>query len=800
MNLWIELRVAARRLLTDRWFTLAAVLALALGIAATNTVFTVLNAVLLRPLPVTEAERLVDLGEVSYLEARDWAARARTLAGIAVFDERSTNVADDVNAAERFIGGYISANTFDVVRQRPALGRDFRAEDDRIGAPPVVILGHQLWTTRYRSDPGIVGRTIRVNGVPTTVVGVMPDGFAFPQIAELWQPVALLRPEVLNERGDRILAAFGRLRSDASAAQAQSDLTAIAAQLAREYPASARRPPVRVATFRSGIGPDTPVSVAFSFMMGAVAFVLLIACANVANLLLARSAARAREVAVRMSIGASRWQIVRQLLVESVLLAVLAGVVALGLSLVGLDAIWLAIERSGERPPYWLSLQMDERVFTFLLAVCLATSMLAGLAPAWVTSRVNLLGVLVEGGGRAIGSVATRRWTSAFVIGQLALALVLLTGAGLMIRSLMAQVSAEAGVDLTELTTARLDLPGARFATPEQRGSFYRQLEERFASMPGMRVSYASEVPLDGAPQRQIVTDALSDVSGEGRMVGQMTVGAEYFATLGTRPVRGRTFRHGDPDGARVAVVNERLAEMYFAGTDAIGQRLRLQTPGNPASASEWLTVVGVAPNVRQRSTESGAFDPLVYVSVDFNSVIGTNVIARSAAGAGTAAATLRQELAAIDGDLPLFAIGTVDERLAAGQWAQRFTGSLFSIFAGVALLLAALGLYAVTAYTVSQRTREIGLRVALGAQRADVWKTVTAGALRQLAIGLLLGIGGGVAISRVLPSDLTGTAGSDPLTFAAVAALLVAAALIASSLPVRRALKLDPMTALRTD
>jgi putative ABC transport system permease protein len=801
MSLFNDMRIGGRLLLKDRWFTLAAVFTLAIGIAATNTVFTILNATLLRPLPVEEAERLVDLGEVSYLDLQDWRLRMRTVDGIAAFDERSLSLADETYAAERVLGGYVSANTFAVVRQRPLLGRDFRPEDERAGAPPVVILGYQIWRVRYQSDPGIVGGTIRVNGQPTTVVGVMPEGFAFPQISQLWVPLSMLRAEALTARNQQILAAFGRLGPGATRAQARAELVTVLEQLSREYPGEQRQLERPVRVFRSGVGADTPVSVAFTFMLGAVMFVLLIACANVANLLLARSAARSREVSLRLSLGASRWQIIRQLLTESAMLAVLAGITAAAASVAALDAFWRAVLQSGEAPPYWLTLEMDFRVLAFLLTMCLGAAVLSGLAPAWVTTRVNLVGLLSDIGGRHSGSRATRRWTSAIVVGQLALALVLLSGAGLMIRSLLAQVRTEAGVDTAPLVTARLDLPGAAYATPEQRLALYRRVEEHFASVPGVQLSFASEVPLAGAPPRELITDLQQTASSDQQpVIGQMTVGSRYFEVLGTRLRRGRMFRPVDADAGRVAIVNERLAEMHFPGVDPIGRQIQVVPPGQSAAEAPWLTIVGIAPNVRQQSNEGGSFDPLVYVAADFNPVIGTTLIAQSASDPGTVARILRREMQAVDPDLPLFNIRRVDDTLVAERWAQRFTGWLFSIVAGLALILAIVGLYAVTAYAASTRTREIALRVALGARSSDVWRTVTAGAARQAAAGLLIGIAGGVAISRILPSQLTGAVGSDPLTFAAAAVLLVIACLIAASVPARRALKLDPMTALRTE
>jgi predicted permease len=504
-------------------------------------------------------------------------------------------------------------------------------------------------------------------------------------------------------------------------------------------------------------------------------------------------------MSVRMSLGAGRGQIVRQLLAENVLLAAAAGVAALAMSLAGLDAMWRAILQSGEVPPYWLAFTMDRRVFSFLLLVCLGACVLSGLAPAWVTSRTNLVELLTNVGRGSIGSRTGRRWTSAFVAGQLALTIVLMSGTGLMIRSLVAQVRAEAGIDISGLVTARLDAAGIRYAAPDQRRALYRQVEERFAAVPGVQMSFASDVPLGGAPERRIVTERQPELTENAPVVGQMTIGERYFETLGARLVRGRMFRHGDADSGRLTVVNQRLSEIYFPGADPIGQRIRPASPAN-APPGEWLTIVGVAPNVRQRSVEGGDFDPLFYVSVDFNPVIATSLIARSTSGAESLVPVLRREMAAIDPDLPLFRIRTAEQSLADGRWAQRFTVSLFSIFAAIALVLATVGLYAVTAYAAAQRRKEIGLRMALGARARDIWWAVTSRAVRQLGTGLFLGVAGGVAVSRILPAQLSGASGSDPATFCAVSGLLVAVALIATSLPARSAVRLDPMAALRRE
>jgi predicted permease len=539
-------------------------------------------------------------------------------------------------------------------------------------------------------------------------------------------------------------------------------------------------------------------------MMGAVAFVLLIACANVANLLLVRSAARAREISVRLSIGASRWRVLRQLLLESLLLAASAAALAFGLAIAGLRTLWQVILGTGDMPPYWLTFAMDGRVFVFFAAVSIATALLCGLAPAWLASKVSLVSLLNDAGRGQAGSRAGRVWTRAFVVGQLALTLVLLSGAGLMMRSLLAQVSADAGVDTSRLVTLRLDLAGSpAYATRDQRIALYRGVEERFASVRGLRASFANDVPLAGAPARELLIDTAPDVpQGLRPIVGHMTIGSRYFEMLGTRAVRGRMFRYDDSDFDRVAIVNERLAAIYFPGEDAIGRRLRLLVPGNEAAAGStgWLTIIGVAPNVRQRSQEGGAFDPIVYVPVGVSPVVSTYLIAGADAGPAAVASMLREQVRAVDPDLPLFDLRTVDQQVAFERWPQRVFGSMFAVFAGIALLLATVGLYAVTAYAAAQRTKEIGVRMALGAQARQVTWLVTRGAVAQLTVGLILGLGGAVAVARVLPTQLAGASGGDAVTLLLVATLLVVVALVACLIPARRALRLDPVVALRAE
>ncbi|MPY89511.1 MAG: FtsX-like permease family protein [Luteitalea sp.] len=491
-----DLRFTCRLLVRDRWFTLATVLVLALGIGMNNTVFTIMHTVLIRSLPFEHPDRIVsletrearqqpmrgpqDYGELSLPEYEDWREGARAFDGIAAYHDVTMNLGDGEHAPERFRGAYISSNAFSLIGQRPVVGRDFGPEDDGPGAPAVVILGHSVWTRRYAADRAVIGRTIRVNSVPSTVIGVMSPGFRFPLAADVWQPLALMPGRTTQTRVARILSAFGRLADGVSPEAARADLALIATRLSRDYPDTNENIQPAVMPYdERHIAPQ--VKLVFVALMGAVGFVLLIACANVANLLLARSATRAREMAIRVSLGATRWRTVRQLLVESVVLALLAGLIGFGLSVLGLRLFNIALPQTDK--PYWLEFTMDGSVFAFLAVVCLGTSVLFGLAPALHVARTNVNEVLKEGGRGGSGGLRARRWTSTLIIGELALTLVLLSGAGFMMHSFLDLYRADLGIDTSRLAMMSLDLPDQKYGTPEQRAAFYQRLDERLGAV-----------------------------------------------------------------------------------------------------------------------------------------------------------------------------------------------------------------------------------------------------------------------------------------------------------------------------
>ena len=778
---------------------------LAFGIAANTAVFTIANAIVIRDLPFDQPDRLVEIRtrtregdwSMSYPDLRDVLQRTRTFEGTAGFADDTMNVSEETRAAERFVGAYVSANAFALVGQQPILGRAFTTDDERPGAQPVVMLGYAVWQSRYQSDKGVLGRTVRVNGVPSVVIGVMAEGFGFPLVSEMWQPLTLLPPQRLERRDERTLGTVGRLRPGATLEQARADLDIIMAALAREYPDTNADVRPIVNTFRYGIGPQ--VSTTIYALLGAVTFVLLIVCANVANLLLARATDRTREISARIAIGASRWQITRQLLIESVLLALTGGLIGLGLSVIGVRIFARAVADSGA--PYWLDFAFDIRVFGFFAAVCLGTALLFGLAPALYASRMNVSESLNEAGRSGAGTIRIRRWAGALVILQLALAPILLTSAGLMMRTLLAEYSINSGIETDGLFRLRLSLTSQGYPNPDQRARFYRQLEDRLASGPNFRAALAHAAPLEGATPRTVSFDSgRDDRPGAGPVASIVTIGLRYFDTLGVALLRGRDFRESDTGVGDVpAIVNARFAELHFPDRDPIGQRIRLTANGlRDDTEPERVTVVGVVANVRQREIDPLAFDPIVYLPYAANPLTWASILVRTESDVALVASQVRERVRALDPDLPLFDILTIDAVLDRELWATQIFGAMFTIFALIALATSAVGLYAVTARAAAQRTREIGIRMALGAQARQIWWLVTRRVSIQLAIGAVLGIAGAVAFARLLQGVLFRVSPADPPTLLGVSILLVVVGVGASLTPARRAMRLDPVAALR--
>ena len=793
-QIWADMRYASRWLRKNAGFTVTAVLTLGLGIAANSTVYTIMSAVYLRGLPVDKPEQIVSVASqtasgtqgVSYLDFVEWQRASHTFTGLAAYDETTMNLADDALVPDRYDGAFVSASAFRLLGEQPLLGRGFAEADDRAGATPTVILGHAVWQNRYAGDPKIIGRRVRINGMPSTVIGVIRAGFRFPTVSDLWQPLAMLPGMAAQPRDARHLNVFGRLVDGGTIAQARAELDSIAARLAVEYPNTNKDLRSSLVPFvERYVGP--PAKLILSALMGAVGFVLLIACANVANLLLSCAANRTREMSIRISLGATRGRIIRQLLVESGLVAILAGAVALALSAIGVAVFGRFIESAGARQ-YWMDFSLDRTIFGFLAIVCLGTLIVFGLAPALHTSKP------AAHRGPRVG-----RWTSLLVVSEIALTLVLLTGAGFMIRTLVAHYQFDHAFNTSNLLTMRLDLPAEKYGTPDQRIEFHRRLEERLAGIPTVSsVAFASAVPGAGAPQRELSVDGQPQEGETLATVSLVNISPGYFDTMGLRILRGRAFDRDDGSaGHETAIVNQRLVDRYFPNEDPIGQRIRLVNRNARGQTSPVLTVVGVAPTVRQEWT--GLPDPVVFAPYRLDARPSGVIIVRANLDTALAAPLLREEVRTLDSDLPLVAIMTMDDLLARGRWFQQIFSGLTTVFALIALVLSGVGLYGVTAYGVAQRTKEIGVRVALGAQRSQVLWLFLRRALLQLAWGFGLGTAAAFAVFTLLRTIIFDNVGpDDPITIASIIVVLLCVSLAASVFPALRAMRLSPVSALR--
>jgi predicted permease len=798
-NVTQDLRFAARIAARDRRLTLAAVVALALGIGANTIVFTIVNAMTLRGLPVDDPDRIVGFSQpgggplsASYRDIEDWRAAATSLAGIAAYSDSSPIVGDEGRSPEVYPGVYISANAFRLLGERPILGRDFVAGDDRPGAPAVVILGYAVWSTRYGSDPSIVGRTIRVNNVPSVVIGVMAEGFRFPLVHDLWQPLALAPGLVTERRDARSLRVFGRLADGVTVADAQAELNVVTGRLASAFPATNRdlRPVITPYTGSA----NQPIFVA---LFGAVAFMLLIACANVANLLLARAAGRSREIAIRVSLGAGRWRLVRQLLVESLLLALLAGLAGYSLAVAGVKLFAVNVE--GINFAYWYDDRwtMDWRVFAFIAGIALGTAFVFGLIPALHLSNTDANESLKDG-ARASGA-AVGRWMSGLLVAELAFTLILLTAAGLMMRSFIAVYRSDAIVDPSRVLTISVRVPARKYPTPAERAALFERVEERLAAIPSIAsVAIANAVPFIGSATRQIAIDGRAiGAADTPPTVSHVLVGDRYFETLELRLVRGRRFSpiDGTP-GHEAAIVNQRLVSMLFPNENPLGRRIRLMDPNAREEAGPWLTIVGVSPTVRQQFFRD--IDAVVYVPYRTNPGLGPMFLIRGGTEPAALTRTIREQVHAIDADLAAFRAVPLEVWMKQSRWGHRVFGTMFAVFAVVALVVSAVGLYAITAYSVTKRTHEIGVRMALGAQATQVAWLFVRRAVAPLGVGLALGLCGAFGVGRGMRGFLFQTSASDPLTLVAIAVLLIVIAAAACLLPMRRATRLDPVAALR--
>jgi predicted permease len=803
-----DLRYAFRALRANPGFTLVAVLTLALGIGANTTIFSVVNGVLLQPLPYHAPERLFQLfesrnggrGNVSPPDYVDWRDQSDVFDGLATLNASSSfAVSSGTGPAEQVNGAQVTANFFSVLGVAPFLGRDLLPTEDAMGQNRVALLGYGIWRRRFGGDPNIIGRSIQADGQSYQVVGVIPLGKEYPRGAELWVPLAFTENDLTTQRGAHYLDVVGRLREGTTLEKAQSEMSAIAARLAQAYPGTNRDAGAAVVPLRESLVGS--VSGPLRLLLGAVGLVLLIACTNVANLGLARARRRERELSVRLALGAGRWRLVRGVLAESLLLSLAGG----GLGVAG--AAWgvplLRVLQPGDIPRLD-EVHVDATVLGFALGVSVLSAVLFGLLPALqIATRAEVRESLISEGRSLTAHRRARRSRNGLVVAEMALAVALLAGAALLMRSFVALARVDPGFQPDRVFSFSLSLPDARYGTPERAEVFYADLLDRLRAVPG--ISSAGAVfglPLSGfrfgISASELDGQRLGDEEQD-RLSTQVRIATpDYFRTMGIAVVRGRAFTDADRYGAPPAIiVNEAAARLLWPGADPIGHRLTIGTSFGLGRGRVGGEVVGVVRNTKDFGLEADArpmsFLPHRQVPAGFMSVV-----LRTAGDPQALSRAVTAQVAALDPEVPAFDVRTMDERMAEAVARPRFYLLLLGAFSIVALVLAAIGIYGVMSYTVGERRREIGVRVALGARPAEVQALVVRQGMVVAAVGVVLGLAGSLGGARLLRNLLYGIAPTDVSAFTAAVALLVAVALLACYLPARRAARVDPMEALR--
>jgi putative ABC transport system permease protein len=793
-----DIRYGLRSLLKKPGFTLTAVIALALGIGANTAIFSVINGVLLRSLAYRDADKIVMVWEHSFQRGRtqnsvspanflDWQRRNASFQQIAASWDTRVNLTSGGEPAELLVQR-VSADFFQVLGVSPQAGRWFVAEDDKPGANPAVILSHDLWQSRFGGNPAIVGQSVTMSGRSLTVVGVMPAGFYFlnTQI-QAWIPLALDPANDWRKQG-RYLRSVARLKSGVTIQQAQAELDGIAKQLESEYSDYNKGWGVNLVPIHEQIvGDIRPVLLV---LLAAVAFVLLIACANVANLLLSRAAARQKELALRAALGAGRMRLARQMLTESVLLALMGGVLGVFLAYWGLQ---LLVALAPDNIPRLREITIDPRVLGFTFAVSLLTGLIFGLVPALQSSRPDLNDALKEGARGSSGGNRVVR--NLFVVTEMALALILLVGAGLMLRSFSQLHQVKTGFDTENVLTLRVQLPIAKYREPQQRAEFFKRAQERLAALPGVKsVGAISYLPLTGLASSTVFNLAsqpeLPPNESPATEVRIITPG--YFSAMGIPLVKGRTFDDRDAADSRVLIINETMARKFFPGQDPIGQRLIVNW--EPKVADE---IVGVVGDVKETALAEEA-NPAIYWPHPREPYQFMNFVLRAAIDPAHLSAAATKEIHALDPDQPVSDIRSLDQVVAKSIARPRFNALLLAIFAGVALVLASVGIYGVMNYSATQRTHEVGIRMALGATRADIMKLVVGNGMMLTVIGIGIGVAASLVLTRVMASLLFGVTATDIPTFLSVSVVLAGVALVANYIPARRATRVNPVIALR--
>src|SRR5499426_3077849 len=808
-TIWQDLRYGARMLMKQPGFTLIAVITLALGVGANTAIFSVVNAVLLRPLPYRDAGRIVAIQELSPQGNRiqvtsanflDWRAQNTVFAQLAAIRSRQSNLAND-GQAERIETAITSANFFEVFGAQPQAGRLFAPADEQAGHAPVVVLSHKLWQRRFGGEANAVGQQLILDGKSYTVIGVAPAGFQYPDKTELWFPPLRLAPEinetfdVTQTRGYGYLGAVAWLKPAVSLEQAKAEMETITARLRKQYPETNNNRFNRVVPLQTHLVGATSRSLWLLF--GAVGCVLLIACANVANLLLARATTRRRELAVRAALGATRGRMLRQLLTENLSLALAGGLLGLLLAWWGVDAVMRLLPANFPRLG---EIALDLPALGFALLASLATAIIFGLAPAWQGAQIGLQEALKES---ARGSVGARRnrLRGALVTAEVALSLSLLIGAGLLFRSFLRLQAVDAGFDAGGVLTMRLAPSGTNFREDPRYISFYQRVAEKIAAIPGVEaVGAINTLPLSKGPTFGF------RVEGEPEKPVDQWPGAnyrnltpDYFRAMKIPVMQGRSFTERDNDSAPlVVIINHAAAARHFAGQNPVGKRINFggrDRSGQPI----WHEIVGVAANVRSLELQEEA-EPEIYTAARQDAFAGMTFVIRASVEPASLATAVRQAAREVDPAQPVSDLRTMESVVVEAVTQPRFNLTLLGLFGGLSLLLSAAGIYGVTSYAVAQRAQEIGIRKALGAQSGDVLRLVIRQAMAAVLPGVVIGLVIALASTRVMNSLLFGVSATDPLTFVAIALSLTLVALLACWIPARRATKVDPMVALRTE
>ena len=799
-----DLRYAVRLQRKNPGFTMVAVIALALGIGANTAIFSVVNTILLRPLPYKDPERLVlvweDASKMGYPRDTpaaanfvDWRDQNHVFEGMAAISDESFNLTGS-GEPERLEGHTVSATLFPLLGVEPHIGRVFTAAEDQPGAQHVVLLSYALWQRRFGGEPGIVGQSLTLNGQSHIVVGVMPARFQFPSSdSQVWVPIAFTQEDAAN-RDRHYLQVVARLKPGVSLAQSQSEMNTIAARLQQQYPQSNTDLGAAVQPLHEYLVGD--IKPALLILLGAVGLVLLIACANVANLLLARAAVRQKEIAVRIALGARRSRLIRQFLTESVLLSTLGGLVGLAIAYVGLVLLKAFIPENISQAR---EISMDLKVLGFTFLVSLATGLIFGLAPAVQAARFNQIETLKEGGRDAATGGGGKRLRSVLVTAEVAISLVLLIGAGLLINSFLRLRNVDPGFRAENLLTMKIVLPDTKYERRAQRSAFYTDLIQRVQSLAGVKsAAVTTNLPLYRQGNSiSIKIDGQPDPPpGQERIIVTRIVSPGYFDTMSIPLLRGRQLTEQDTETTQnVVVISESMARRYWPGEEVVGKRIAI---GRIKKPEDWLQVIGVVKDVRQFELTAEPKPQMYLPYRQFGFFDARDLVVKTDVDPASLAATVRKTVWEIDKDQPVSNIQTMEDILADSIARQRFSMLLLAIFAAVALVLAGVGIYGVMSYSVAQRTREIGIRMALGAQTGAVLRLAVGHGMKLVLAGLVIGLIAAFALTRVMSTLLFGVTATDPVTFTLISLLLIAVAVVASYVPARRATKVNPIIALR--